>query len=518
MLHQPRPLIHSPQHVDHGLREVTDLLDKSVAICRRVAAWSEARASLDSPVAILVEKHTKRLQDAVGSLQTKLLNANLGPRGDVPADVAAQLPTVREQLLKVLNLVEMHARYPATGQDGGLNALFASKFILGDDAGACSAFPSLGPDVAQRIMTGLQSLLHTMGVGQAQSISQDEAIRLFKKQRNDIDVFFSEIDSRHNPRYVQAYQNMEDTPYDQSFASTISNGSYASVRKVKYNRTKEDLAMKTFSKRSRRAQILYEIGILEVCDHPNILKLVEAISVPTEDGDDMISIILRPWAPFTLHDFLDSPDDKRRDKCPWFQLGSPQSDLCIYRIMQQLAEAVAHLHRLSIKHKDIKPGNLLLHKPASSPPHAIVADVGVSKVQVRNGSTNYKESSYEYLAPEQDSKKDSNLPADVWQLGCCFAPLLAVSKAGTLGFHGLWDSFCLTGSCQIAREHEHFMKSFEEIYSPTSQADRAAYSLVSSMLNLDHEARINIEGVLDSVKDLIRLAEEDKGRGGIMAD
>lgn len=184
MLHQPRPLIHPHQQADHALREVTDLLDKSVAICRRVTAWSEARASLDSPVAILLDKHTKCLQDAVCSLQTKLLDANLGPTDDVPADIVAQLPIVHAQLFKVVKLVEMHARYPATGQDGGLNALFASKFILGDDAGTCSAFPSLGPDIIVRIMTRFQGLLKTMGVGQAQNISQDEAIRLFKKQRS----------------------------------------------------------------------------------------------------------------------------------------------------------------------------------------------------------------------------------------------------------------------------------------------------------------------------------------------
>ncbi|KAJ4178961.1 hypothetical protein NW767_014745 [Fusarium falciforme] len=188
MLHQPRPLIHSPQQADHGLREVTDLLDKSVAICRRVTAWSEARASLDSPVAILLDKHTKCLQDAVCSLQTKLLDANLGPGDDVPADVVAQLQIVCTQLFKVLNLVGMHARYSATGQDGGLNALFASKFIVGNDSGACSAFPSLGSDVAQRIVTDLRRLLETMGVDQALSISQDEAIRPLKRQRSVITV------------------------------------------------------------------------------------------------------------------------------------------------------------------------------------------------------------------------------------------------------------------------------------------------------------------------------------------
>ncbi|KAM6516174.1 hypothetical protein FALCPG4_014364 [Fusarium falciforme] len=512
MLHQPRPLIHSPQQADHGLREVTDLLDKSVAICRRVTAWSEARASLDSPVAILLDKHTKCLQDAVCSLQTKLLDANLGPGDDVPADVVAQLQIVCTQLFKVLNLVGMHARYSATGQDGGLNALFASKFIVGNDSGACSAFPSLGSDVAQRIVTDLRRLLETMGVDQALSISQDEAIRPLKRQRNDINAFFSEIAARLDPRYVHTYQNMGDVPYNHNISLSISKGSFASVRKVRHKGTGEFLAMKTFFNGSDRVQILREIGILEVCDHPNILKLVEAFTVATEDEEDTISIVMRPWAPFTLQKFLESSEEERKARCPWFQPGSPQSNWWIYRIMQQLADAVAYLHGLSIKHKDIKPDNILLHKPESTPPRAIVADVGVSKVLVRNGSTKYDDCSYPYLAPEQVKKRDSSLRADIWQLGCCFALLLAVSKAGTSGYRQLWMSFSRSGedcSCQIAGEHGNFMKSFRDIYSPRSWEDHAAYPLVTTMLNPVHETRIGINGVRAYIGGLLRTARRD---------
>lgn len=305
---------------------------------------------------------------------------------------------------------------------------------------------------------------------------------------------------------------MEDASYKHDFSSSISKGSFALVQKVKHKRTGELLAMKTFFETSDRAQILREIGILEVCDHPNILKLVEAFTVATEDEDDKINIVVRPWAPFTLQKFLESSEKKRRAQCPWFQAGSPQSDMCIYRIMQQLAEAVAYLHRRSIKHKDIKPDNILLHEPEAIPPRAIVADVGVSKVLVHNGSTKYDDCSYPYLAPEQVKKRDSSLCADVWQLGCCFALLLAVSKAGTLGYRQLWMSFSQSGedcSCQIAGEHGHFMKSFRETCSPRSWADRAACSLVANMLDPVHETRIGIEEVLASVGALLRQAQKD---------
>ncbi|KAJ4219335.1 hypothetical protein NW759_007723 [Fusarium solani] len=101
-------------------------------------------------------------------------------------------------------------------------------------------------------MAWLQRLLQTMEVGQARSISKDEPIRFFKKQRNDINVYFSEIAARLDPRYAHTYLNMEDVPYDHDFSSSISRGSSALVRKVKHRRTGEVLAIKTFFKESDR--------------------------------------------------------------------------------------------------------------------------------------------------------------------------------------------------------------------------------------------------------------------------
>ncbi|RSL82017.1 hypothetical protein CEP51_005460 [Fusarium floridanum] len=521
------------------LQEVLDFLDQSVAVCRHLTVQKEAAVSPDSPMSKLIHQQTKALlegvylyrdliyhtvksfQEAIDIHLTRRRYPHHFLEVDIPADLEAnlgvQLRTVQRELFRFLILEVFHARNPETGRLGGLNALFASRFILQDDGGPGSISESLGPDGAQRILASVQNMMEAIGI----DLSVDEAIQSLHKDQDHIQALFSHTNPRLHPRHVRKYQKIEDTAYNQNVAFSAAKGSFGFVHKVQRKDTGEILAMKTFFKGGNRTQILYEIGILEVCDHPNIPKLVEAFSVPTEDEyedeDETINIVMSPWAPFTLQKFLELIELKRRAQCPWFRPGSPQSDLCIFDIMRQLADAIAYLHRKSIKHKDIKPDNILLYEPRSSPPHAIVADVGVSKVMVHKGSTNYNDSSYQYLAPEQVAEKDSSLPADVWQLGCCFALLLAVSKAGTLGYHRLWDSFCLTGSCQIASEHGHFMKSFGEIYLFRSRADRVAYSLVSSMLNRDHKARINIEGVLASVEDLIRQASEGGGRGVTMA-
>ncbi|RMJ12405.1 hypothetical protein CDV36_007950 [Fusarium kuroshium] len=462
--------IRAPQQTRRGSGEPLDLHELADPR-RRPEALKRAVVSPTSPLSTLLHQQAKTLRDAVCcqlNFTQERASANL------LVDLEAHLSAVQQHFLRFLILQEFHTRNPETGPLGGLNALFASRFILKENF-----------DTGLIIQTPLY-----------------------------------DANTRLHPRYIQTYQDMDDTRYNQNIPSKEAKGGFASVRKVLHKDTGEPLAMKTFFEDGDRAQILYEIGILEVCDHSNIPKLVEAFSMPIEDEDETIKIIMRPWAPFTLKKFLESPDQKRRARCPWFQPGSPESQMCIYKIMKQLTDAVVYLHRLSIKHKDIKPDNILLHKPKSSPPHAIIADVGVGKVLVRNGSTNYNKSTYEYLAPEQVSKKASGLPADVWQLGCCFAMLLAVSKAGTLGYDKLYASFWRPGEdclCQIASEHEYFMSSFRDIYRSSSRADRAACSLVSSMLNMDHQDRINIEGVLASVEDLIRQASEGGGRGVTMA-
>ncbi|KAF5705630.1 serine threonine kinase [Fusarium mundagurra] len=316
------------------------------------------------------------------------------------------------------------------------------------------------------------------------------------------------------PRYVHTYNKIEDVPYAQKPFERIAKGSFGTVEKVEHKKTSEELAMKKFFCNDR-SKILQEIGVLEVCNHPNIVKLVEAFTVASDDGneedDGAVCLILRPWAPYTLEAFLNSTDDKRKDRCTWFSPGSPHSDLCIYRIMKKLAQAVAYMHGRSIKHKDIKPDNILLHEPNSPDIRPLLTDVGVSKVFIHGGSTNFDDCSYIFLAPEQVAHLESNLRADVWQLGCCFALMLGVAKRGRAGRNELWESFCKTKdgrSCQIASEHEHFMKSLKALCDKSQSVGEAlsnqlAYDLVSGMLDKNHGTRLEIHQVLSRLDQLV---------------
>jgi serine/threonine protein kinase len=68
--------------------------------------------------------------------------------------------------------------------------------------------------------------------------------------------------------------------------------------------------------------------------------------------------------------------------------------------MLDIIAAMAFLHERSIKHKDIKPQNILMYREATGTIRPIITDVGESKVYRAGAATEPKRSSYEYLAPE----------------------------------------------------------------------------------------------------------------------
>lgn len=209
---------------------------------------------------------------------------------------------------------------------------------------------------------------------------------------------------------------------------------------------------------------------------------------------------MKPWASYTLWDFLSDSDAERQGVCPWFKTSDLDSDRHIYDIMSGIAAAIEFLHKRSIKHKDIKPQNILLHQEAGHV-RPIVTDVGETKVYRRGEPTNPMASSYQYLSPEQQmdaGEMRSTLKADIWQLGCCFAMLLAVARCAGAGLTKLWTSFENTDencSCNIANESEHFMATLEQICLPGNALQEHAHQIVVRMLEKDPMTRLDIKSV-----------------------
>lgn len=107
-----------------------------------------------------------------------------------------------------------------------------------------------------------------------------------------------------------------------------------------------------------RERLRNEIKHLRLCDHPNVLKLREAYTIEQEQWIDTTFLVTEPWAQSSLQRFLQNvANDGKSSTCPWY---IPQNLDPWPSIVKQCILGVKHLHKNLIKHKDLKPDNILL--------------------------------------------------------------------------------------------------------------------------------------------------------------
>ncbi|OCL14350.1 kinase-like protein, partial [Glonium stellatum] len=90
-----------------------------------------------------------------------------------------------------------------------------------------------------------------------------------------------------------------------------------------------------------------------------------------------------------------------------------------------LASGLAFIHKQTIRHKDIKPQNILIHQG-----YVIYTDFGIAldTSQLENTTTDGTTYAFtfRYCAPEVASSEKRNRKSDVFSLGCVFAEILSV--------------------------------------------------------------------------------------------
>ena len=149
-----------------------------------------------------------------------------------------------------------------------------------------------------------------------------------------------------------------------------------------------------------------EIGALRKLRHPNIVGLRDS----GWSSDENAFYVVLDYIPYSL-DFL-----LRANPAPPIPIDT-------YRIMVDLASALANAHSEGVIHRDVKPSNVLLDNGGC----VFLTDFGISKLmsQLTVGETLAGFWSNGYAAPEQRLGGTATFASDVYSLGALFFVMLS---------------------------------------------------------------------------------------------
>jgi len=195
----------------------------------------------------------------------------------------------------------------------------------------------------------------------------------------------------------------------------LGEGGFGAVRQGKDKRTGAQCAVKSIGKNKGMdlKALKEEIDIMRCCDHPNIIRFMEAF-----EDRVCIFLVMELCSGGELFDRI----------CKAGSLSEAVASHCAW----QMLLAVNYLHQNRITHRDLKPENWLLSNTAdiASSPLKLI-DFGISKrfdpgqaLRTRAGTPNYV--APEVLAGKYDEK------ADNWSLGV----ILFVMLSGSHPFSG----------------------------------------------------------------------------------
>jgi serine/threonine protein kinase len=162
-----------------------------------------------------------------------------------------------------------------------------------------------------------------------------------------------------------------------------------------------------------------------------------------------------------------------------------------------LASAIAYLHEQKVRHKDLKPSNVLLSRN-----NLWVTDFGTStdfSLLSTSATENGERGTPKYFAPEVAAFKPNGRSADVFSLGCIFLEMLTVAKYGRLRFMRM-SRPAMDGSFQSnlnsrqqwlqmlnaeSSHHKHLLCEIEDMLDIDPQKRPTAFELKNRLAFID---------------------------------
>ena len=238
-----------------------------------------------------------------------------------------------------------------------------------------------------------------------------------------------------------------------------------------------------------------EIEILKRLKHGHIVEFVGSYTDPKYMG-----LIMSPVAEMDLSTYLKRADTSKHQELRTF--------------FGCLARALEFLHEQNVRHKDIKPGNILVDGGK-----ILFTDFGLSFDFIdANGSTTLSMvngMTPRYCAPEVAMQEPRNTSSDVWSLGVVFLEMIVVLKGKTMGY--IDEFFEQHGSQQayVRTNYTAFVELVAGLKAVGSISDNKALEWIQQMLLIKQELRPTAASLILSISSVGRAGEGGAGFCGI---
>ncbi|KAH6975961.1 Hsp70 protein-domain-containing protein [Ilyonectria sp. MPI-CAGE-AT-0026] len=251
-------------------------------------------------------------------------------------------------------------------------------------------------------------------------------------------------------------------------------GAHGVVDKVMSTTTHREYARKLFRRvKGLRPQdvktFITELTVLKRVDHKHCVELVASYSDPK-----FFALLMEPVGDYNLAKYYDEAKNNA-DK------------LSLLRsFFGCLANAVQYLHNERIRHRDIKPQNIIVKGDC-----VLLTDFGIAfnwENLTRGTTTADSGKTLAYAAPEVVRVESRNEAADTWSLGCVFLEMVTVLKGKTVeDMRRLFRA--RSENHYFHANREGILKWMEQLQGCAPTTDNPVLGWVKSMLQPDQAAR-----------------------------
>lgn len=199
----------------------------------------------------------------------------------------------------------------------------------------------------------------------------------------------------------------------------LGSGGFGTVDHVVSRLSLQQYALKSIPrgqsfKRDRVAIRSFENELMSLkhLSHKHLVKLIGSYT-----DQDHVGLLMTPIADMNLADYLSAPEQD-----------CPDRKNCLRQFFGCLAAGVEYLHSQKIRHKDIKPENVLVLRNSR---RVLLTDFGTAHNWSDDDRGTSSGSIHEafterYCAPEVYGRKRRNESSDIWSLGCIFLEMSTV--------------------------------------------------------------------------------------------